>query len=186
MESAKSTKSTKDKILLSLGYAKWIPRVVMIPTLFYKKINILYETVFKDAITITSFTSFIFQFGIELFWKLKNKYGITTFVEFLRVREFLFTNLNELMRMYYNDELITTIDQVKNMKSILSLHKKEDCDDFIDFIRKHKKKVLNGRISLKAKDIQILNRVYKRIKLRNESNKTDRRSKKSTKNEHKD
>lgn len=182
MESAKSTKSTKDKILNSLGYAKWIPRVIMIPTLFYKKINILYETVFKDATTITSFTSFIFQLGIELFWKLKHKYGITTFAEFLRVREFLFINLNELMRMYYNEEMITTVEEVNKSKTLLTLHKRKDNDEFIDFVRKHKKKVLNGRISLKAKDIQILSRVYKRIKLRNEPNKTVRRSKKSTKN----
>ena len=121
MESVKSTKSTKDKLLLSLGYAKWIPRVLMIPTLFYKKINILYETVFKDATTITSFTSFIFQFGIELFWKLKNKYGVTSFVEFLRVREFLFNNLNELMRMYYNEEMIMTVEEIHKSKTMLAL-----------------------------------------------------------------
>lgn len=184
MESVKSTKSTKDKLLLSLGYAKWIPRVLMIPTLFYKKINILYETVFKDATTITSFTSFIFQFGIELFWKLKNKYGVTSFVEFLRVREFLFNNLNELMRMYYNEEMIMTVEEIQKSNTMLALYKRKDRDEFVEFVRKHRKKVLAGRISLKAKDIQILSRVYRRVKMRNEPDKVYRRSKKSTKNEH--
>ena len=182
MESAKSTKSTKDKILLSLGYAKWIPRVVLVPTLFYKKITILYETVFKDATTITAFTSFIFQFGVELFWKLKTKYGVNSFVEFLRIREFLFQHLVEIMRLYYKEEMLTTIEAVQGSRDIMRLYRKQDRVDFFEFIRKHRKKVLNGRIVLNRKDIHILNRVYRRIKMRYEPNKLPSRNKKRIKN----
>lgn len=171
MVSAKSTKSTKDKILSSLGYAKWIPRVILVPTLFYKKIVILYETIFKDATTITAFTSFIFQFGIDLFWTLKTKYKVSSFVEFLRVREFLFNNLNELMRLYYKEETITTLEAIYNSRSALMSYNKTERAKFFDFVKKHRKKVMKGRIVLRSKDIYILHRVYRRFKNKNEHNK---------------
>lgn len=168
MASAKSTKlkaeqKQKDQLLLSLGYAKWIPRVIMVPTIFYKKIAILYETVFKDATTITSFTSYIFQLGIDLFWQLKEKFGVNSFVEFLRIREFLFNNLNELMRMYYKDEVLTTLDAVNGAIGVLK--KKNDTEQarFIEFIKKHHKRALNGRVLLRTKDFLILDRLYRRL-----------------------
>ncbi|MCK9319369.1 hypothetical protein [Methanoculleus sp.] len=171
MASAKSTKlkaeqKQKDQLLLSLGYAKWIPRVIMVPTIFYKKIAILYETVFKDATTITAFTSYIFQIGIDLFWQLKGKFGVNSFGEFLRIREFLFDNLNEVMRMYYKDEVLTTLEAVNGARSVLK--KKNDTEQakFLEFVKKHRKRVLNGRVLLRTKDFLILDRLYRRLNKR--------------------
>ncbi|PKP53742.1 MAG: hypothetical protein CVT92_02055 [Bacteroidetes bacterium HGW-Bacteroidetes-1] len=172
MASAKSTKlkaeqKQKDQLLLSLGYAKWIPRVIMIPTMFYKKIAILYETVFKDATTITAFTSYIFQFGIDLFWQLKGKFGVNSFGEFLRIREFLFEHLNEMMRMYYKDEVLTTLDAVNGARSVLKKKNGIEQAKFLEFVKKHHKRVLNGRILLRATDFQILDRLYRRLDIKN-------------------
>jgi hypothetical protein len=184
MVSATSTKSSpeqKDKLLSSLGYAKWIPRVVMVPTLFYKKIVILYETIFKDATTITAFTSFIFQFGIDLFWQLKSVYGVNSFAEFLRIREFLFKHLNEIMRIYYKGDMLTTVSAVHKARTVFWNKNKEEREKFIDFVNQHKNKVLCGRVCLRAKDFQILHRVYRRLNSENVYNKTAKRNKKRTK-----
>jgi hypothetical protein len=172
MASAKSTKlkaeqKQKDQLLTSLGYAKWIPRVIMVPTMFYKKIAILYETVFKDATTITAFTSYIFQLGTDLFWQLKEKFGVNSFVEFLRIREFLFNNLNELMRMYYKDEVLTTLEAVNGARRVLKKSNSTEQAKFLEFVKKHRKRVLNGRVLLRASDFQILDRLYQRLKRKN-------------------
>lgn len=180
MVSVEPTKSDeqnqKDKLLSSLGYAKWVPRIILVPTLFYKKIVVLYETVFKDSTTITAFTSFIMQVGLDLFWKLKQRYGVKSFAEFLRIREFLFNNLNDLMVLYYKEQSITTLENINECLSIF--HNKTDKErlEFIEFVKKYKHKVMGNRIHLKSKDLIILNKVFKRMMSKNVYRKVPKRS----------
>lgn len=139
MQKKQETKKQKDnKILRWLCYKHWSTKTVVIPRIFDKKITIIYESLFKNATHYTNFVSYVFSFGLIVFWKMYNDYKIQSFMEFIRFQRWIHKYLKLLVKL--NCSRIArikpkNITHIKTTKCDYLIIRKSHLIEFINRIR---------------------------------------------------
>jgi len=160
--------SDECKLLKLFGYSKWVPRKIMVPMIFYKKIYILYETFFKSATSITNFISFMFQFSVGIFWDLYENYGVKSFGEFLIVKKYLEESLPVLIENKYLEKTMITLEDVLSCRKYLNRLSDDELIEFLEYVKDHKLILMGGQLIMSRLTLLSLYKDYKFSKLKDE------------------
>jgi hypothetical protein len=96
--SVKRTKHHK-QLRKWLGVKHWMPVKIVIPSIYYKKIEVLHEIIFFNNLKYTDLISYLVSFTLKIVYKLYRDYDIISSLKIVKINQWILRNLGLIINL---------------------------------------------------------------------------------------